>query len=69
MGITFGGKEKKSGLVKIQFFDGLIDYAKSTKKYYERGYPALAREELNNVLWYAEELRKRIKREHPEFWK
>jgi len=70
MGIAFGSdKGKESELVKKPFFDGLIDYAKSAKKYHERGFPAKSHSELDTVIWYAENIRERIKRENPELWK
>ena len=75
MGIKFGSKGKKTDAKKSvspqmkQFLEGLLGYAESAKSYYERGFTAKCYSELDTVIWYAENIRDRIKIEHPELRK
>lgn len=67
MGIkAFDNKGKDAGTERMRQFDGLIEYSKSAKEYYEKDFSVVSYTELGNVIWYAEQLREHIKREHPE---
>lgn len=72
MGIAvFDGKGKKVIPDKkktMQFLDSMIEYAESARAYYKQGFPPMCITEIGNVLWYAENIKERIKRDYPEYW-
>lgn len=71
-GITFGSKGKEQNTVSkqiMQNLDGMIGYAESAKSYYKQGFPTMCHSELDTVIWYAQNIRERIRRKYPEYWK